>query len=191
MSVSTMKNIIFAMVVMSVVLSQAAVYHKVLLKDPDALCLDGSPGAYYISKGEVPERVLLFFEGGGWCGSSDLASTTESCYQRSKTGLGSSKNYSDTISFTEGFLSNNAKNDFNEGTKVFLKYCDGAGHQGVRQAPLSYKGEKLYFRGHNITVAQLDDLERTIGLFSKATDIIVSGGSAGGLAVFTWVNYIR
>lgn len=137
---SAVKKTVLAFALLSLVLAQAAVYHKVLLKDQDALCLDGSPGAYYISKGEVPERVLLFFEGGGWCGSNDLASTTESCYQRSKTTLGSSKNYSDTISFSEGFLSNNAKNDFNEATKVFLKYCDGAGHQGVRQAPLSYKG---------------------------------------------------
>ena len=34
--------------------SQSAILHKVLLKDPAALCLDGSPGAYYVLKGKVP-----------------------------------------------------------------------------------------------------------------------------------------
>lgn len=31
----------------------------------------------------------------------------------------------------------------------------------------------------------------TIGLFSKANEILVTGGSAGGLAAFTWVDYVR
>ena len=67
-------------------------YKKVALTDTDAKCLDGSQGAYYIWPGD-PKKVLLFFEGGGWCGSDDLSSTIESCYQRSKTDLGSSTGY--------------------------------------------------------------------------------------------------
>ena len=54
---------------------QDAVFQKVLLKDPGALCLDGTPGAYYIHRGADPSRIILFFEGGGWCGEADLAST--------------------------------------------------------------------------------------------------------------------
>jgi len=46
----------------------ARVLTKVLLDDPDALCLDGSPGAYYVGEGS-PTKFLLNFEGGGWCGS--------------------------------------------------------------------------------------------------------------------------
>lgn len=88
-----MKKLILIFLGVYLVASQAAVYHKVLLKDPAALCLDGSPGAYYISRGTDPSRILLFFEGGGWCGGSTLATTTESCYQRSKGALGSSKSY--------------------------------------------------------------------------------------------------
>lgn len=49
-------------------------YNLIKLADPTALCLDGSPGAYYISKGD-PNKVILYFEGGGWCGAGDLAST--------------------------------------------------------------------------------------------------------------------
>lgn len=35
------------------------VYQKVNLEDKDALCLDGSPGAYYIYQGD-PKKVLIF-----------------------------------------------------------------------------------------------------------------------------------
>lgn len=104
--------------------------------------------------------------------------------------MGSSKSYPATLDVGQGILSNNEDNDFRESTKVFLKYCDGAGHQGSRASPISYKGKSLFFRGNNITIAQLNSLEEKIGLFSKATDIIVSGGSAGGLAAFLWVDYI-
>lgn len=85
----------------------------------------------------------------------------------------------------------NPLNNFKNWTKVALKYCDGSGHQGTRANPISYKGTKLYFRGHNITVAQLDDVERTHKLFSEATHIVIGGNSAGGLAAFTWANYIK
>jgi hypothetical protein len=33
-------------------------------------------------------------------------------------------------------------------------------------------------------------LEKRIGLFTKATHVVLSGGSAGGLATFTWTNYL-
>jgi len=67
-------------------------YKLIKLTDPEALCLDGSHAAYYINEGD-PHKILISYEGGGWCGSSDLASTIENCYQRSKTALGSSLNY--------------------------------------------------------------------------------------------------
>ena len=105
-----MKKLILLFLGISLVACQAYILQKVTLKDPAALCLDGTPGTYYIHRGSVPSRMILYFEGGGWCGGADLASTTESCYQRSKGALGSSKTYPETISFSEGILSNNVKN---------------------------------------------------------------------------------
>jgi len=55
---------------------------------------------------------------------------------------------------------------------------------------LLYKDKKLYFRGDAITKAQLKHLNETHGIFSKVTDIVVVGQSAGGLAAMVWVNYI-
>lgn len=48
----------------------AAAYKKVLLTNPDALCLDGTPGAYYVHQGSFLNKWILIFEGGGWCGDS-------------------------------------------------------------------------------------------------------------------------
>jgi hypothetical protein len=49
----------------------------------------------------------------------------------------------------------------------------------------------IYFRGHNITVEILEDLNEKLKLYSKTSKVVVSGWSAGGLAVFTWANYIQ
>lgn len=49
-------------------------YNLVKLTDYQALCLDGTHGAYYLSKGD-PTKVILYFEGGGWCGGTDQSST--------------------------------------------------------------------------------------------------------------------
>lgn len=46
-----MKTLVLFLLGISVVFSQASHMQKVLLKDPHALCLDGSPGAYYIQRG--------------------------------------------------------------------------------------------------------------------------------------------
>jgi hypothetical protein len=83
--------------------SQVATYRKIVVPDGNALCLDGSPGVYYIDdSGRIPTKFLLHFDGGGWCAEGDLASTIESCYQRSKTDLGSSRNYPATMNIGAG-----------------------------------------------------------------------------------------
>lgn len=73
---------------------------------------------------------------------------------------------------------------------MFLHYCDGTGHQGCRKDPILYKDRLLYFRGHNITIERFDDLEKRLGLFTKAEKIVISGESAGGLAATMWTNYL-
>lgn len=135
--------------------------YLVKVTQPDALCLDGSPAAYYISKEGDPKKIYIHFEGGGVCfGPDSINQTLDRCFQRSKTDQGSSISYPDTVKFDDGVLSTNEESNFKDWTRVLLKYCDGSGHQGTRKNPVSYKGADLYFRGHNITVGQLNTLER-------------------------------
>lgn len=70
----TLKFLIALASVLQLSLCQAKL-NRVLLSDPTALCLDGSPGAYYIERGEDAQTIILYFEGGGWCGDRNLAST--------------------------------------------------------------------------------------------------------------------
>ena len=46
-------------------------FKKIMVEDEDALCLDGTLGAYYAHEGAHPNKILLSFEGGGWCGSAN------------------------------------------------------------------------------------------------------------------------
>ena len=43
-------------------------YDMFTLNTTSALCLDGSPAAYYLSKGGDPSKIYVYFMGGGWCG---------------------------------------------------------------------------------------------------------------------------
>lgn len=44
-------------------------YKKVIHNyDPEAKCLDGSPGLLYVHEGGDDKKILIFFEGGGLCG---------------------------------------------------------------------------------------------------------------------------
>lgn len=73
---------------------------------------------------------------------------------------------------------------------IHMKYCDGTGHQGYKKDPISYKDTKLYFRGLNSTLAKLNSIDKNFKVFSVATDIIITGQSAGGLATFVWSEHI-
>lgn len=42
-----------------------------------------------------------------------------------------------------------------------------------------------------MTIGHFNSLEQSIQLFSKVENILVSGGSAGGLAAFLWTNYVK
>lgn len=51
-------------------------YRKVIHNtDPEAKCLDGSPGSLYIHEGTEKDKFLIFFNGGGFCGGVTLSDT--------------------------------------------------------------------------------------------------------------------
>jgi O-palmitoleoyl-L-serine hydrolase len=98
----------------------------VLLEDAakslGAVCLDGSPAAYYIRKEAETTKFYVHQEGGGWC-SSD-----EDCLSRSHGSLGSSKGYAAVKDLGSGYFSNDPDISplMYNWTKIYLPYCDGA-----------------------------------------------------------------
>jgi len=75
-------------------------------------------------------------------------------------------------------------------TKAYLIACDGSGHQGSRLSSVQYKGDELYFRGANNTLASLKHLNDTYQLYLRST-IVLAGTSTGGLAAMLWANYVQ
>ena len=167
--------------------------------DPDiasqrgALCLDGTaPGMYY-SQNATADRTkwVLYFKGGGWCYDED------SCASRAYTELGSAAFFPETFSFG-GIMDPDADANptFHDFNRVVLWYCDGASFSGDRTEPLSWPDPKhagsnmtLYFRGKRVLNYMMETLRSEYGL-DQAKEIVVGGGSAGGLSTYLHVDYI-
>jgi hypothetical protein len=151
-----------------------------------AKCLDGTVPAFYIwdspDSRTTPEKFVLFMEGGGWCFSES------DCLGRSKSGLGSSKGYKPTKRDLGGIMSMLPEQNpgFSGWTKVFLRYCDGSSFSGNAAEASAHN---LWYRGRPNLNAVIEELTTSHGLGS-ATDVILSGGSAGGLAVYLQLDHL-
>ncbi|XP_064394259.1 uncharacterized protein LOC135341593 [Halichondria panicea] len=158
----------------------------VLMKDGismGAVCLDGTPPGYYFRPGSGSGRskLIMHMEGGGWCYNED------DCVGRSKTNLGSSKNWGPTASFN-GFLSDDPQLNplFYNWTLVFLKYCDGASFAGNVDKVVNWKDTDLHFRGFRI----LDLAVESVKSIANFSEVILTGCSAGGLATYIHTDYV-
>lgn len=150
-----------------------------------AVCLDGSPAAYYFFKGAKASSFYLHQQGGGWC-SSDA-----DCLSRSKTALGSSKGYAPQMQENTGYFSPDpAVNPLmHDWSKVFLPYCDGGSQTGDLEESVAVGGSHIFYRGHRILRALIPAVLEATGM-GAATEVVLSGCSAGGLSTFihadTW-----
>lgn len=155
--------------------------------DKGAVCLDGSPPGIYLRNGKGSDRSkwIVFLQGGAWCHDA------ETCYERSSTALGSSKCYTRHFTDVQGLLSSQTRNnpDFYKWTVVFVAYCDGSSFTGNRDKPFKFKDKLLYFRGRRILDAVLEELRRRN--IDKATEIVLSGSSAGAMSAIVHADYIR
>merc|ERR1740121_2855490 len=152
----------------------------------NAKCLDGSPALYYWRKGTGTgiNKWYIWQQGGGWC--YDL----KSCVERSKGQLGSTKDDKPSISFNVGYQSMDQKVNplMYNWNSVFIRYCDGASVSGDKVTPTVVGNSTLFFRGRAILDAEIEDLLYQRGM-KEATDVVVSGCSAGGLATFLHCDY--
>jgi len=89
-----------------------------------------------------------------------------------------------------GVMELNKENKFAEWTKVAVLYCDGLTYQGNRKDPYDYKNTQLYFRGAVNTRAHIKWIDQQFNI-QNSSKILLMGGSAGGIAVYMWVDYIR
>lgn len=174
-----------------------------LLPKGSGRCLDGTPAGYYLWKAEQDDRTLnyrthwvVFLEGGGWCLSA------EDCAIRSTTSAGSSRLWSE-LGSKGGILSRCCaltSMEFCNMNKVFVPYCDGASFGGARDIPLGRAGNVSLPTGVTPNVVRSDGRAILVGVIrhlithhgmGNATDVLVSGCSAGGLAALLYGSLVR
>ena len=163
-----------------------------------AKCLDGSPPTYDVSLNKTSSQWVLFLEGGGWCYGATVAAATASCASHGGAQWPpQSGDYDSSVVTAQvgggadigGLMSSDPaiNPDFYTWNKVFMHYCDGSSFGGGRADPIAVsRGGKpgdLWLRGRNNFDALVSHFSTTLGM-DNATDVILSGGSAGGLAVF-------
>ncbi|XP_019198190.1 PREDICTED: pectin acetylesterase 8-like [Ipomoea nil] len=147
-----------------------------------AVCLDGSPPAYYFDEGQGDgiHNWLIYLEGGGWC-----VSHTD-CKSRAQYSLGSSNRRWDNMSFYGIISKNSTENpEFYNWNKVYVVYCDGSSFTGDVDAVDT--GNNLTYRGARVFKVIMEELLAR-GMKS-AKNAILSGSSAGGLAAMIHCDY--
>ena len=131
----------------------------------------------------------FYFDGGGWCYDE------KDCFARSSTTLGSSNDWPSTEAVGNlalGLMNPScAKNPhFCNFNRVYLKYCDGTSFSGNRDDAVVVDGKPVFFKGHRILNAILNDLAQNHNL-GNAENVMLAGESAGGLAVYLHADYVH
>lgn len=176
--------------------STASPLHKVTLppayKDKyGASCLDGTPFAYYVRKApDLTDKWIIFLQGGGLCIEPFDCRNRQTSYQGSSSeNYGWGYNYTIVTDGAQDMLSDDPELNpsFYNYNHVFMPYCTGDTWSGQRYTPLS-DNNQFYFAGHGNVNATVAHLKVTQGL-STATDVLLSGSSAGGIGSFHNADY--
>lgn len=160
-----------------------------------AICLDGTAPAYYFRPSQGSDQWLLHLEGGGWC------ATVDECFWMStgvtgsnRTFLADKEQHLDTFQGgAHGLLSSDpsVNPDFHNFNKVFVRSCDGSSFSADVEAPgIASNGVPVYFRGFRILKAIISSI-LSQGLWATGKELLVSGCSSGGHAVWLHLDHIR
>lgn len=159
-----------------------------------AVCNDGTPAGYYFAPGTgVGATVwIIHLQGGGFC--YDLLSCQRRAQSLNAQTIMSSNGWP-TVSVGSGnglMSSDPLENpDFYNANRVYVRYCSSDVFSGATNP---YPGNPWHFRGRTILRAVLDDLGNSALTpapnLSAATTVLLSGGSAGGVAIFPNLDWV-
>jgi len=161
----------------------------------NAKCLDGSNYRFNFiqGEGEGKNKFFLYLEGGGWCGQETLGDNfVQSCYERSKTSLGSKIGFINSLVISRLVRLLSSKEKYNPNfynwNKAFVRYCDGSSFISDRKYEIN--GSKVYMYGKNNLLGVLNYLKYNYN-FTNADSVILSGFSAGSFSALIYANYIE
>jgi hypothetical protein len=162
---------------------------------PEALCNDGTQPSYYLKRGfgAGANRWIIWLEGGGGCGSDDPTNPTW-CGYRKNTYLSTSNGLPSSVGDMQGILtkSDAYNSDFYSYNQISVHYCssDFWGGTGVKKVIDSTTQEKWWFSGRKIVEALVLDLKQKYN-FANATNVILTGSSAGGAGIVMNADEIK
>jgi len=155
---------------------------------PDAVCNDGSPGIFYIQRGQGAaaaadaNKTVIHLQGGGFC-LSDAECSTRAADQVSSTVYGS------RIA-PEGLLSGGTENArFRGWNRVSVPYCSSdffSGDIGPTGGSTNFR-----FRGAKILAAVVQTLNSQYDIGKAGDTVVLSGSSAGAVGAFINANRVR
>jgi hypothetical protein len=151
----------------------------------DPLLADGSHPGFYLRAGASTDNWLIYLQGGGWVYDKPSA------VSRSKGNLGSSAHWPKTREGSGMLSADPSSNpDLAHFNVVFFNYCDGFCFSGNNETAMVHNGSKpVFFRGRRIVDRLLDELLQKHGLHQAKT-VLLSGSSAGGLAVYMHADHV-
>eukprot|EP00756_Hemistasia_phaeocysticola_P023710 Hpha_TRINITY_DN15909_c1_g2::TRINITY_DN15909_c1_g2_i2::g.72658::m.72658/K19882/NOTUM; O-palmitoleoyl-L-serine hydrolase len=164
-----------------------------------AKCLDGSLPTYEIRRNTSSSGWVLFLEGGGWCNGPTPNATIDNCAARAgfapPSGSGNAAGVVGTADYG-GIMGADPQTNpgFSSWNAAFIHYCDGSSFGGGRVDPVAVKTKagapaQMWLRGRANFEAVVTQLMEEEGM-GKGEEVILSGGSAGGLAVFYNVDHL-
>eukprot|EP00040_Diaphanoeca_grandis_P015374 m.78372 g.78372 ORF g.78372 m.78372 type:complete len:447 (-) comp25112_c0_seq1:147-1487(-) len=149
--------------------------------------LDGSPFAFYNGEVNPSTKWTINLQGGGWCYDE------VDCLCRSQQNTSRSLGSSTGLNLVGHCSCANplADGTFDACNCADLPYLDGASFSGYRAEPLSVPNstEKIWMRGIKNIDGVLDYLFANTAL-KDATELVITGESAGGLATFLHADRI-
>lgn len=192
--------------------AQPREWKRYTLSDPAALCLDGSPGSFFVlpGVGSSSSSFVVHLQGGGWCVGLDdcRARAFDGPVYANEPSLGSSSLWGPgpctpalanntppcvADGGSGGLLSSNATINptLHGATKVWIGYCSGDSFSGAQVNPVAVNATRsVFFRGDAILRATIAALVADHGM-GAADAVLLKGCSAGGVAVYSQADMVR
>ncbi len=139
----------------------------------DCMCSDGSEFSFFVRKAN-PAKVMFFFQGGGACFDVVTCDPADPQYTTTVNGPGDLADGQGIFDF------DNPDNPFADFSVVFVPYCTGDLHLGtaVHDYGASASGAEVVVH-HNGYVNGTTALAKLVELFPDASEVVVTGESAG------------
>lgn len=146
---------------------------------PDAQCRRGTKAGITVFKNSASKKLFFFFEGGGACFNAETCGTNPEAVDAT-----------DKAGPSGGILDRtNAANPLKDWNVVYVPYCTGDVFGGTKaNGKADGVTEPQQFVGFLNTKAFL---QRVVPTFADATDVLVTGVSAGGFGASTSVLLIQ